>query len=99
MYITYYLAVLFKYSPVNNALFCLLWLQAKATQKEDAKAQLDNLAYEYNVNFHTAFTTIGFTTILFVLVAFVIAVGMWNIDPGRDSIIYRLTSQKIKKDQ
>lgn len=58
-----------------------------------------NLAYEYSIDFHTSFVSIGFTSILFILAVFVISVSMWNIDPGRDSIIYRLTSQKIKKDQ
>ncbi len=31
-------------------------------------------------------------TILFV------SMGIWNMDPGRDSIIYRMTASRIKKD-
>lgn len=66
--------------------------------QDKGKEQLNNLAYLYENDFHIAFTMIGFTTIIFVLAAFVISISMWNIDPGRDSIIYRLTEQKIKKD-
>ncbi|KAF7490320.1 Renin receptor [Sarcoptes scabiei] len=58
-----------------------------------------NLAHEYSIDFHVSFVTIGFASLIFILAVFIISVSMWNIDPGRDSIIYRLTSQKIKKDQ
>ncbi|KAH9388688.1 Renin receptor [Tyrophagus putrescentiae] len=58
-----------------------------------------NLAYEYAADYHVAFATIGFTTIVLLLTVFGVSVAMWNIDPGRDSIIYRLTAQKMKKDQ
>lgn len=68
-------------------------------QKATKEAQDYNLAYAYDVDYHVAFTTIGFTTILLLLTVFGVSVAMWNIDPGRDSIIYRLTSQKMKKDQ
>ncbi|KAH7636213.1 ATPase H(+)-transporting accessory protein 2 [Dermatophagoides farinae] len=68
----------------------------KDGEKEKYKV---NLAHEYDVDFHTSFITIGFASLLFILAVFIISVSMWNIDPGRDSIIYRLTSQKIKKDQ
>ncbi|EJW72948.1 hypothetical protein WUBG_16145, partial [Wuchereria bancrofti] len=31
-------------------------------------------------------------TVLFV------AVGLWNMDPGKDSIIYRMVTTRMKKD-
>ena len=58
-----------------------------------------NLAYNYSPDFHVAFAIIGFTTVLFALITFGVALGMWCMDPGRDSIIYRMTSQRMKKDQ
>lgn len=58
-----------------------------------------NLAYVYDTDYHTAFATIGFTTVILLLAVFGVSVAMWNIDPGRDSIIYRLTAQKMKKEQ
>ncbi|XP_054168457.1 renin receptor-like [Oppia nitens] len=58
-----------------------------------------NLAHVFDPNFHSAFATIAFTTILIAVAVFGISVAMWNIDPGKDSIIYRMTSQRIKKDQ
>ncbi|RWS28425.1 renin receptor-like protein [Leptotrombidium deliense] len=42
---------------------------------------------------------IAFTMILFAVCVFGISVAIWHMDPGRDSIIYRMTSQRIKKDQ
>lgn len=59
----------------------------------------DNMAPQYSMDFPAAFVSIAFTTILLLLTVFAVSVAMWHIDPGRDSIIYRLTSQKIKKDQ
>lgn len=56
-----------------------------------------NLAYQYN-DFHISFALVGFTTLLIVLAVFLVSLGMWNLNPGRDSIIYRMTSQR-KKDQ
>lgn len=70
--------------------------QGKNGEKATRKV---NLAHEYDRNFHTTFITIAAASILFILAVFIISVSMWNIDPGRDSIIYRLTAQKIKKDQ
>ena len=58
-----------------------------------------NLAYEYDPDFHVTFAIIAFTTILFALIVFGVSLGMWFMDPGRDSIIYRMTSQRMKKDQ
>ncbi|CAJ0935678.1 unnamed protein product, partial [Mesorhabditis belari] len=40
---------------------------------------------------------LGLGIILSVAVLY-IAVGIWNMDPGRDSIIYRMTTTRMKKD-
>ncbi|VDN85981.1 unnamed protein product, partial [Brugia pahangi] len=34
---------------------------------------------------------------LFLIVLFV-TVGLWNMDPGKDSIIYRMVTTRMKKD-
>lgn len=39
----------------------------------------------------------GVSIILSLAVLFV-AVGLWNMDPGKDSIIYRMTTTRMKKD-
>ncbi|GMR32371.1 hypothetical protein PMAYCL1PPCAC_02566, partial [Pristionchus mayeri] len=36
--------------------------------------------------------------ILLALAILYIAVGLWNMDPGKDSIIYRMTTTRMKKD-
>lgn len=56
------------------------------------------LAPEFNPNFHIPFALISFTSVIIVVAVFIIALGMWNLNPGKDSIIYRMTSQR-KKDQ
>lgn len=58
-----------------------------------------NLAYAYDSDFHVAFAMLAFTGIIVALIVFGIALAMWNMDPGKDSIIYRATSQRVKKDQ
>jgi renin receptor len=58
-----------------------------------------NLAHNYDPNFHVAFVLISFTTILIAIIIFGLSIAMWNMDPGRDSIIYRMTAQRIKKEQ
>ena len=58
-----------------------------------------NLAYPFTSDFSETFAITGFTTLVFTLTVFGVSLGMWFMDPGRDSIIYRMTSQRIKKDQ
>lgn len=57
-----------------------------------------NLAPMYDPEWHIPFGLIGFTTIILSITVFLVAVGMWNMNPGQDSIIYKMTSQR-KKDQ
>jgi len=82
--------------PVIRRRRSLLAARAERAAQPDPKL---NLAYHYDVNFHVAFAMIAFTTILIALIVFALAIAMWNLDPGRDSIIYRMTSQRYKKEQ
>ena len=57
-----------------------------------------NLAWDYSDDFPAMFNIILWLSVLLIITVFIISYGMWNIDPGRDSIIYRMTSQRLKKD-
>lgn len=57
-----------------------------------------NLAKSYQQNYSVMFNIILWfgVVMFFSLLAICMAIG--NMDPGRDSIIYRMTSTRIKKD-
>ncbi|XP_075052520.1 renin receptor [Mixophyes fleayi] len=57
-----------------------------------------NLAYEYNFNYAVIFNIILWIMIGLALAVIAISYNMWNMDPGYDSIIYRMTNQKIRMD-
>ncbi|OQV24320.1 hypothetical protein BV898_01859 [Hypsibius exemplaris] len=55
-----------------------------------------NIPYDSVAAFHLLF----WTSLAIALTVWGTAYGMWHMDPGRDSIIYRMTSaQKFKKDK
>ncbi|XP_014663744.1 PREDICTED: renin receptor-like [Priapulus caudatus] len=58
-----------------------------------------NLASAYSQSFAPIFNIILWTSIVLALAVFAVSYGIWVMDPGRDSVIYRMTSQRIKKDQ
>jgi len=59
-------------------------------------AQRANIPADSVAAFHLLF----WTCLAIALTVFGTAYGMWHMDPGRDSIIYRMTSaQKFKKDK
>jgi renin receptor len=57
-----------------------------------------NRAKAVDPNYAAIFNIILWTVIVLAVVIFSVSVAIWNMDPGRDSIIYRMTSQRIKKD-
>ncbi|XP_055954309.1 renin receptor, partial [Patella vulgata] len=57
-----------------------------------------NLADDYDENFPAMFNIVLWTMVILAIAVYIIIYGMWFIDPGRDSIIYRMTSQRLKKD-
>ncbi|KAM3934313.1 renin receptor [Leptodactylus fuscus] len=57
-----------------------------------------NLAYEYNFNYAVVFNIILWMMIGLALAVIAISYNLWNMDPGYDSIIYRMTNQKIRMD-
>ncbi|XP_029937121.1 renin receptor isoform X2 [Myripristis murdjan] len=57
-----------------------------------------NLAYKYNFNYSVIFNIVLWLMIALALAVIAIAYNLWNMDPGYDSIIYRMTNQKIRMD-
>ena len=57
-----------------------------------------HLDEEYDPEYPIIFNMILWTMIVLSLSLLFISYGIWNMDPGRDSIIYRMTTQRIKKD-
>lgn len=57
-----------------------------------------NLAKSYSSDYPVIFNIILWfgVAMVFALIAISLAIG--NMDPGRDSIIYRMTSTRMKKD-
>ncbi|KAF7688329.1 renin receptor isoform X1 [Silurus meridionalis] len=57
-----------------------------------------NLAYKYNFDYAVVFNIVLWLMIVLALAVIVISYNLWNMDPGYDSIIYRMTNQKIRMD-
>ncbi|XP_015273952.1 PREDICTED: renin receptor [Gekko japonicus] len=57
-----------------------------------------NLGYPYNFNYAVVFNIILWIMIGLIIAVIVISYNLWNMDPGYDSIIYRMTNQKIRID-
>jgi renin receptor len=57
-----------------------------------------NLAPNYTSMYAPMFNIILWFMIVFALAIFGISWGIWHMDPGRDSVIYRMTSQRMKRD-
>ena len=57
-----------------------------------------NLALDYDELYPAMFNIILWMMILLGIAFFAVSYGIWNMDPGRDSIIYRMTTTRLKKD-
>ncbi|XP_060767167.1 renin receptor-like [Neoarius graeffei] len=57
-----------------------------------------NLADKYNFEYAVVFNIVLWLMIALALAVIVISYNLWNMDPGYDSIIYRMTNQKIRMD-
>jgi len=71
-------------------------LQVKADEPAD---EFDiNLAKLYNKDYPVIFNIILWFGVTMVFSLFAICIAIGTMDPGRDSIIYRMTSTRMKKD-
>ncbi|KAG1945955.1 renin receptor [Pimephales promelas] len=57
-----------------------------------------NLAYKYNFEYAVVFNIVLWLMIVLALAVIAVSYNLWNMDPGYDSIIYRMTNQKIRMD-
>jgi len=57
-----------------------------------------NLAAKYSGDYAVVFNLVFWPSLMLALIVLSVSVCLWNMDPGRDSIIYRMTSQRMKKD-
>ncbi|XP_042539551.1 renin receptor isoform X2 [Dipodomys spectabilis] len=68
----------------------------------EAKAEKEvvpyNLAYKYNFEYSVIFNLVLWLMIALALAVLITSYNIWNMDPGYDSIIYRMTNQKIRMD-
>jgi renin receptor len=76
--------------------------QPKAVETVEAAApsgkNITNLAEFYSDQYPAMFNIIFWTSLILGVAVFSIAYSMWSMDPGLDTVIYRMTSQRIKKD-
>jgi len=57
-----------------------------------------NVAVFYSDNYPVMFHLLFWTSLVIGLTVIGITCGMYKMDPGLDTVIYRMTSQRIKKD-
>lgn len=70
--------------------------EPKADAGKASSAADINLADDVDAMFPVVFNIFLWTSIAIVLALYAICYALWTMDPGRDSIIYRMTSQRIK---
>nr|XP_032814178.1 renin receptor [Petromyzon marinus] len=73
-------------------------LQLRETQSKMDMQNPYNLAYRYNYNYAVVFNIVLWLMLAMALAIIAVSYGMWNMDPGRDSLIYRMTNQRLKAD-
>lgn len=72
-----------------------LWIESLSQSEPGSEY---NLAYKYNFEYAVIFNMVLWLMIALALAVIAIAYNLWNMDPGYDSIIYRMTNQKIRMD-
>lgn len=68
----------------------------QAGENEDADPY--NIAMKYDSNYPVIFNIILWFSVVLVFSLFAISIAIATMDPGRDSIIYRMTSTRMKKE-
>lgn len=67
------------------------------TKQENTQSPY-NLAYKYNLEYSVVFNLVLWIMTGLALAVIITSYNIWNMDPGYDSIIYRMTNQKIRMD-
>ncbi|KAM7132988.1 dynein regulatory complex protein 9 isoform 1-T5 [Molossus nigricans] len=68
------------------------------TKQEKNPPSPYNFAYKYNFEYPVVFNMVLWIMIALALAVIITSYNIWNMDPGYDSIIYRMTNQKIRMD-
>ncbi|KAK3586550.1 hypothetical protein CHS0354_022682 [Potamilus streckersoni] len=85
--------------PVQGQIRKVRSLKADITDTPKIITKTDlNLSQDYNYMYPAIFNIALWMMIIMSLSVFAVAYGIWNMDPGRDSIIYRMTTTRLKKD-
>lgn len=71
--------------------------RSKRQAQDDKK--IANPAEFYRDQYPAIFNILFWLSLVLAIVVYAIAYNMWYMDPGLDTVIYRMTSQRIKKDQ
>jgi len=53
-----------------------------------------NLAGKYDWNYAATFNMSIWTGVSLVIILYLVSFAMWNMDPGRDGYVYRMTMSK-----
>jgi len=56
------------------------------------------LAMFYDTNYSVEFNILFWVSLFLGVAVAGIAVWIWHMDPGKDSLIYRMTTTRLKKD-
>lgn len=75
---------------------CVLFVQdtnAQITNSTTVNISTLNLARDRGAEFPAIFMIILFLVVVITLSLLAVSVVMWGMDPGRDSIVYRMTEQ------
>lgn len=88
--------VLAVHSPHDNLIRKSRSLKAVEETKKNVTGY--NLAMDYDEMYPVTFNICLWLMILLAITVFGVCYSIWNMDPGRDSIIYRMTTTRLKKD-
>lgn len=67
-------------------------------QRRESATEIKNISKKYSQNYPIIFNIVLWFGIIFVFSLLAICISIGDMDPGRDSIIYRMTSNRMKKD-
>jgi renin receptor len=66
--------------------------------KAAGTSTLEQVAIFYSDQYPAMFNLLFWTSLILAVALIGITYGMMNMDPGLDTVIYRMTSNRIKKD-
>lgn len=88
-----------KYINVFYSLKLDYYLKLDEKQATGPTGLILNPAEFYSDQYPAIFNILFWTTLLIALAIYGIVYGMYSMDPGLDTVIYRMTSQRVKKEQ